>query len=306
MRLFLAGVYTSNFTIGGRAYARLSDVERRIRDGIQNFLESYHYIHRQKYVDNLRNNKKRVFLDSGAFSAHTKGVNIDIQGYCDYIKKNHDIILVEDGQPVASVLDGIGDPLKTWQNQQTMESLGVRPLPCFHYGEDERYLEWYIERYPYITLGGMVMVSEPQLKVWLDHIWDKYLVKTDGTPKVKVHGFGLTILRLMKRYPWYSVDSSAWVQLAANGSIMIPGYGTVFVSSSSPTAKIAGRHIDSIPPLQREALVKRIEVEGFTVPRLQTEYITRWLYNCWAYERLGEMYTKEVHAFHPDQERLFE
>ena len=79
--------------------------------------------------------------------------------YCRYIQKNEDIIEKVDGMTCASVLDGIGDPLKTYQNQKAMEGMGVVPLPCFHYGEDERYLDYYAANYPYITIGGMVPIS---------------------------------------------------------------------------------------------------------------------------------------------------
>jgi len=210
-----------------------------------------------------------------------------------------------DGVLVASVLDGIGDPLKTWQNQMTMEHQGVKPLPCFHYGEDEEYLKWYIEHYPYITLGGMVPISTPQLKLWLDRLWSKYLVDTAGHPKVKIHGFGMTTIDLMKRYPWYSVDSSSWVQIAANGNILVPDFGMVAVSKISPAAKQLGRHIDTIPQLQRETMVKRIESLGFTLERLQNEYVSRWTYNCQAFAVLQRQVTQNTPTFKLAQEVFF-
>ena len=126
-----------------------------------------------------------MFLDSGAFSAFTLGKVIDLPAYVDYCKRNADII------EFASVLDGIGDPLLTFKNQKAMEKLGVTPLPCFHYGEDERYLEYYIKNYDYITIGGMVPIATPQLFHWLDRIWAKYLVDGARRAKIKVHGFGL-------------------------------------------------------------------------------------------------------------------
>lgn len=288
MKLYLAGIYTSNFHKESQLYARLTEREKAARDGVRYYLESYHYIHKQAYVDKIRADGVKVFLDSGAFSAFTKGVDVDIRGYCDYIKRNLDIIENVDGALCASVLDGIGDPLKTWQNQMAMEQMGVRPLPCFHYGEDERYLEWYIENYDYITLGGMVPISTPQLFHWLDRIWDKYLTDGSGRPRLKVHGFGLTTQALMERYPWFSVDSSSWVQIAANGNILVPGLGAMPVSQNSPSAKQHNRHLNTIPDLQREGLVKRITEQGFDIERLQVEYVSRWTYNCWAFTYINE------------------
>lgn len=306
MKLYLAGIYTSNFHKEGQLYARLTDREKAARDGVRYYLESYHYIHKQAYVDRIRADGVKVFLDSGAFSAFTKGIEVDIREYCDYIKRNMDIIENVDGALCASVLDGIGDPLKTWQNQMAMEQMGVRPLPCFHYGEDERYLEWYIKNYDYITLGGMVPISTQQLFHWLDRIWDKYLTDGSGRPRLKVHGFGLTTQALMERYPWYSVDSSSWVQIAANGNILVPGLGTISVSQNSPSAKQYNRHLNTIPDLQREGLVKRITEQGFDIERLQTEYVSRWAYNCWAFTYINEnqLNTKSG-VFQNEQMELF-
>lgn len=304
MKLYLAGIYTSNFNKQGQVYARLTEAEKQARDAIPYFLESYHYIYKQSMLDKIRDDGVQVFLDSGAFSAFTKGVKVDLPAYCQYIKENEDIIVKDDGAMCASVLDGIGDPLETWQNQRAMEQHGVVPLPCFHYGEDERYLEWYMANYEYITLGGMVPISTMQLYHWLDRIWEKYLTDGAGRPKIKVHGFGLTTVKLMERYPWYSVDSSTWVQHAATGQVTVPGLaGTVQISANSPSAKVEGRHLDTLPPLQRQALVDRIEAQGFDVERLRNEYVSRWAYNCWSFTKIGQDIDTET--FKTEQLELF-
>lgn len=299
MKLYLAGLYTSNFDLNGRLYSRLTDNEKLHRDNVKYILESYHYIHKDSYVKKIRKDGKKVFLDSGAFSAFTKGVKVDIKKYCRYIQQNEDII------ECASVLDAIGDPQGTYENQCEMERLGVRPLPCFHYNEDPRYLEYYINNYEYITLGGMVPISTPQLKYWLDTLWEKYLTDGAGRPKIKVHGFGLTTLSLMERYPWYSVDSSSWVQIAANGNIIHPDLGMVSVSESSPARKQAGRHFDNIPDMQQQALADIITDPGFEIERLRKEYISRWTYNCWAFTEINTRHVEEDPKYIPDQIGLF-
>lgn len=310
MRLYIAGLYTSNFDKQGNLYSRLTDAEKVCRDSINHHLESYHYIHKQSYVDKIRADGTKVFLDSGAFSAFTKGVKVDLAAYCDYIKRNEDIIEKSDGVLLASVLDGIGDPLLTWQNQQYMEELGVRPLPCLHYSEDERYLEWYIANYEYITIGGMVPIDKTVLVDWLDRIWDKYLTDGSGNPRLKVHGFGLTTFNLMQRYPWYSVDSSSWVQQAANGNVVLTDYrkGSVIylpVSDNSPTRRDEGRHLMSMTEVERQALWKHIEANGMEVERVKKEYLSRWAYNCWSYDRLGSILTDLTKTFRAPQPELF-
>lgn len=286
MDLYIAGIFTANFHKGGTGYAQLDAREQAAHESVDHNLESYHYVGKQAYVDRIRESGKKVFLDSGAFSAFTLGQVIDLPAYCDYIKANHDIIRMEDNDLMASVLDGIGDPQKTWENQCAMEELGVRPLPCFHYGEDERYLDYYVENYEYITIGGMVPISSPQLFHWLDRIWNDHLVDGSGRPRVKVHGFGLTSVPLMERYPWFSVDSSSWVQIGAHGNLFMDGKTLAF-SSQSPNAKVAGQHIDTLPPVMREAIEKRLLDQGFDPARMRDNTYARWAYNAWGYAEFG-------------------
>lgn len=305
MIVYIAGIYTSNFYKDSNYYAQLTDREKLGHDTSVDRLESYHYIGKQVLVDRIRERGDTVFLDSGAFSAFTLGKEIDIVAYCDYIKRNSDIIRKDDGILMASVLDGIGDPLKTYQNQWIMEQLGAKPLPCFHYGEDERYLEHYIKNYEYITLGGMVPISNQQLFHWLDRIWGKYLTDASGRPRIKVHGFGLTSVPLMTRYPWYSVDSSSWVQLAAHGNIFIPGYGQIATSARSPNTKVEMQHLDTLPPVMREKLENLIREQGYDPQRMKDLNYPRWAYNVWSYAELGRMMSNKELIFIDQQEELF-
>ncbi len=285
----MAGIYTSNFDLHGKLYRRLSDQEKIHRDNIPHILESYHYVNKQSFIDKMRRDKAKVFLDSGAFSAWSKGVDIDLPAYCRYIQDNEDIIRTEGDAVMASVLDSIGDDLGTYQNQMRMEKHGVRPLPCFHYGEDPRYLQLYAANYSYITLGGMVAQSTKDLLIWLDEIWEKYLTDGAGRPITKVHAFGVTTPILMKKYPWFSVDSSSWVQVAANGSILFNGKAMA-ISAESPNRKVQNQHYLTFSDLQREAIDKRLIEQGYTAEALANQYLSRWIYNINAYVEMHKEY----------------
>lgn len=289
MNIFMAAVYSNNYMKGQNRYLELNERERQIVNGIPHILESFHYVSKQRYVDAMRVNDAKVFLDSGAFSAFTLGVDIDLSTYCEYIKRNIDLWRVEDGVVMASVLDGIGDPLKTWQNQMAMEQLGAKPLPCFHAGEDERYLEYYVQNYEYITLGGMVGSSTKQLCIWLDRMWERYLTDGSGRPRLKVHGFGITAVPIMERYPWYSVDSSSWIQSAAFGSIVTPQWGPLSVSEKSPARHDAGQHVSTLTSIEQDLVLQMLEREGFTYERLSTVYESRAAFNLWAYGVINGM-----------------
>lgn len=166
-----------------------------------NILMNYFYIKDNKKIinSNIINDYGMglFFLDSGAFTAWTKGIEIDIEEYCNFVKIFN--------CSFYSVLDVIGDAEGTLKNQKKMEELGTNPVPCFHFGDDFKYLDYYYENYDFISLGGMVGRPTKQLKMWLDKIFIKY-------PNKKYHGFGLTRRILIEKYPWYSVDSSSWIQ----------------------------------------------------------------------------------------------
>lgn len=291
MNLYCAAVYTNGYRKGNNSarYGHLNDHEKQLADAVPNVLESYHYVGKQTFVDAMRRDAAQVFLDSGAFSAFTLGVTIDLPTYCAYINQNRDIWRVEDGVVMASVLDGIGDPLQTYRNQLHMESLGAKPLPCFHAGEDERYLEHYVQNYEYITLGGMVGSSTKQLCVWLDRIWERYLTDGSGRPRLKVHGFGITAIPIMERYPWWSVDSSSWIQSAAFGGIVTPEWGPLSVSEKSPARHDAGQHISNLTSIEQDMVLQMLERSGFTYERLSTVYESRAAFNLWAYGVINEM-----------------
>ena len=289
MNIFMAAVYTNSYMRGQNRYLKLNDREREIVHGLPHILESYHYIGSQRYIDQMRADNAQVFLDSGAFSAFTLGVTIDLPTYCEYIKRNMDLWRVEDGVVMASVLDGIGDPLQTYRNQLHMEALGAKPLPCFHAGEDERYLEYYVQNYEYITLGGMVGSSTKQLCIWLDRMWERYLTDGSGRPRLKVHGFGITAIPIMERYPWYSVDSSSWIQSAAFGSIITPEHGPMSVSEKSPSRHDAGQHVTTLTAIEQDYVLQMLERNGFTYERLSSVYESRAAFNLWAFGVINEM-----------------
>ncbi len=289
MHIYMAAVFSNSYMKGQNRYLKLTDHERDLVTSIPHVLESFHYVGKQKFVDEMRVNNAQIFLDSGAFSAFTLGVSISVEEYCEYIKRNMDIIRVEDNVVMASVLDGIGDPLQTWRNQLEMELRGAKPLPCFHAGEDERYLEWYVKNYEYITLGGMVGSSTKQLCIWLDRMWDRYLTDGSGRARIKVHGFGITAVPIMERYPWYSCDSSSWIQSAAFGSIVTPDYGPLSVSEKSPSRHDAGQHVTTLTPIEQDHILQYLENQGFTYERLSTVYESRAAYNLWAFGVINTM-----------------
>jgi hypothetical protein len=187
-------------------------------------------------------NRPKIFMDSGAYSAETKGAKIDLEKYCAFLRSEGAAI------DVAAPLDVIGDPIASYANFERMLKLGTTPLPAYHQGEPVSWLMEYVRRFDYIALGGAVGTSPVQQRMWLDEIWATHLTDKDGWPVVKVHGFGITSTDVMARYPWYSVDSTTWLMGGSMGRILVNwdgGLVSVNVREDSPDMKAEG-HIDAM------------------------------------------------------------
>lgn len=221
------------------------------------------------------------FLDSGAFSAKNQGIEIDLRNYIRFIKENEDVITT------YANLDVIGDAEASWRNQRRMENAGLNPLPVFHVEDDMKYLDRCLE-YEHFCLGGMAKgYTTSQREAFLHRCWCRICDTPDQMPKSKVHGFGMTALPLIKRYPWYSVDSTTWLMLAANGNVLVPKfrkgefqYGDiphiVAVSSRSKDVNVPGSmHVDTFPPMAKKQILDYFEMRGFSYEEIQTNYVTR-------------------------------
>jgi hypothetical protein len=206
-------------------------------------------------------------LDSGAYSAWTKGVKIDIDEYCEFIKKHKDFI------DHYIVLDVIGDAEKSLEAQKYMESQGLSPLPVFHQGEDWKYLEYYANNYEYICISPLsYSANGGSMAQFLDQCFEKHVCDKHGMPKCKVHGLGLTTVKMMTRYPWYSVDSATWVLNSAFGRIVMPRWiknqwkydvsPYIAVLSTNSISKSKKDHYGNLSNEQRFIIDKWVEEIG--------------------------------------------
>ena len=170
-----------------------------------NLLESYVMFRQKDYEQwhkDYKLDNRKLFLDSGAFSAMTQGIKLNIKDYAEFVKKYEHML------EVYANMDVIGDVTATQKNQAYLESLGLKPLPTFHYKSDLKELERLCKTYKYIALGGLVPIKSEKLvlKAWLDKCFRVIIPH-----KTKVHGFGVGAFWLWKSYPWYSVDATTWL-----------------------------------------------------------------------------------------------
>lgn len=157
-----------------------------------------------------------IAMDSGAFSAYTRKVVIDVTAYAEFLAVHGRWF------DWYATLDVIGDSEGTWKNQELLEAVGLRPVPAFHFGADPKYIHKLLDNYDHIAIGGLAIAGYTKLEPWLDKVFDRYLTDGAGRPRAKFHGFALTSVPVMRKFPWHSTDSSTWVQMAGNRGIVVP------------------------------------------------------------------------------------
>jgi hypothetical protein len=171
----------------------------------------------------------QVLLDSGAYSAWRQESEVDLDAYIQFIKDNQalihsyvnlDVIPARWGKaPTAQEVEESAQ--QGWKNMEYMEAQGLKPIPVFHQGERFYWLERMMATHDYIGIAPSKDFGANLKKVWLDRVFD-FITDDKGYPKIKTHGFGVTAVPLIFRYPWYSIDSLSWLLLAAYGKVLIP------------------------------------------------------------------------------------
>lgn len=299
MQIYLAGLYA-----GGRGAITTTSANIQVTQDLKYpwMLESYHYIGNNRIPGIIREKGDSIFLDSGAYSMFTQGIKVDLDAYADFIHANQDII------HVASNLDeiGRGKEATSYSNQKYLESKGVKIQPVHHARDADEWLVRYLaEGYDYIFLGGMVAEHANYLLPWLDRMWERYLTHPDGTARVKVHGFGLTTLDLMFRYPWFSVDSTSWVMASRMGTIYVdlPHKDVkVKISDQSPSMRDKDQHFLTFSKPMQDAIRRRIEELGYDVDLLASMYGWRDHFNIEYFRRIQE---RRVDRFINREQGLF-
>lgn len=267
----------------------------------------------------MEKNKISLILDSGAFSAWTRRVAIDIDEYIKFSLENIEHI---DYVVNLDVIPGFpGDKNITedkkeasaaagYENYYYMLKKGIpkeKLIHVFHMGEDMKWLRKMVDEIPYIGLSPANDRRTPEKIIWLDKCMP-IVCDNKGTPKVKFHGFAVTALPIMLRYPWYSVDSTTWVIHARNGAIIMPRFKDdkwvydekawlISVSEKSPDLKEAGKHYTTLSPERKKIIDSYIKEKGYSIDELASDYKKRDEINILYYLDLEKALPKWPWAF---------
>lgn len=279
--LYLAGSYSSHGVDetlmkleANRLFSQLND-----RSGMK------------KWVNFVREgNPRQLFIDSGAHSAHTKGREVDLEGYINYVNDHQGLFTViaqldkipgeyrkkKTRQQIAEA------PELSWENYVYMRTRVIdvdNLVPIFHQGEDFKHLERMLEatfdgkHIPYIGISPSGEINKWYKAKWLDKVFT--IISKSSNPTVKTHAFGMTSLDLLEKYPFWSADSTSWLLTSAMGSIMTTK-GVILVSSKQ---KDNPGHYTHLPKQAIIQLEKEVNTRGYTLEELSETYVTRNINN---------------------------
>lgn len=236
-----------------------------------------------------KQNESKLFIDSGAYTAYTRGVKINVDAYISYLNS------ITDKCTVFAQLDTIPGqfnrpktaderkvaPKLSWENYLYMRERLIEPdklIPIFHQGEDFRWLENMLE---YVDgdgnhikyIGVSPAVDVPGLEEFLSISFD--IISKSSNPNVKTHAFGMTQLKMLEKYPYTSADSTSWKLSAAMGNILTP-FGMVRVSDRKSADKT---YIKNQPIIAQKYIIDYIEKCGFTFEDASKYDYVRYIIN---------------------------
>jgi len=227
-------------------------------------------------------------LDSGAFTAFTRDVEIDLTAYIEFCRQHIDDVdyvvaldVIPKGIRTSQVFDDVCR--QNWNNWKQMCNRLPREkiIPVFHRGESWEWLRRYIDAgCEYIGFGQMRQkpgkaIHDQDMLMWFADMKRHLIPEGTDTPIVKTHGFAATGLDVMQLFPWHSVDSSTWVKSAGYGRVWIPKERrgkwdyldpcVVNFSPKSPTKYKKGDHVCNVTFTRRNQIVRYLNEIGMRV-----------------------------------------
>lgn len=236
-----------------------------------------------------KGHKPKLFIDSGAWSAHSKGKEVDIDDYIAFLNEYDEYFYIyaeldkipgEFRKP-KTLEQKLEAPVISWQNYLYMKDKVKsrdKLLPVFHQGEDFKWLRTMLEythedtgkHIPYIGISPANDSPLTGKVAFIDKCFE--IIKNSSNPDVKTHAFGMTSLEILEQYPFTSADSTSYLMTAINGTIMTD-LGYLNVSERRLTK-------DNMMFLNnKDLLEKTVSKYGFTLEELSKDISKRTIYN---------------------------
>lgn len=144
-----------------------------------------------------------IFVDSGAFTAYSKGATIEIDDYIEHIYEHKKYLYC------YANLDVINRPKESAENLRIMKESGLFPMPVIHYGTSVAYMRKIAEEHDYIGLGCFnkgTLGKEKELQ------FSRRIMQIcrEVRPDARFHAFGVSDPKLIYNEDWFSADHTNW------------------------------------------------------------------------------------------------
>jgi hypothetical protein len=226
--------------------------------------------------------KPTIILDSGAYSAWRLGKPIDLEKYCDWLEANIDWIGPYVALDVIGPNDSEAAAKASYTNLVRMQQRGLKPIPVWHAGEDVKWLYKMLDLgCDYIGLSASSLVTKHNVDDWYAYAWS-HLVNADGLPTIKAHAFGEGRLSSLKRFPWYSADSTSWIYASQrNGQVNIEGNRRVAMRNDGLSER-ASPDVNLLPEMDKAVFNQllhelRIKPEVFNAPSKESTVLRTYM-----------------------------
>ncbi len=261
-----------------------------------------------------------ILLDSGAFSAWKTGAVINLKEYCDFIEKHgkyfwgYVALDVIPGAYLGRTTQAQADAAakQSIDNYRYMRKRGLKPIPVFHEGDPKWVLDEYLDAgAKYVGISPRNPGKVKATQHWFDTVWP-WLVNSRGEPIVKTHAFGLTVVKLVLRYPWTSVDSRSWEYAASVGNLFLPRMnGKEFCYTGQPQmVTVTHRdvrkqsatnrtHVDSLGATRRAQLVRYLEQVNTDLERCAETFDDRCAANLFFFANVAKHHKTTTFNYHP-------
>ena len=235
----------------------------------------------KKWIEDWDKTGKRhiIFIDSGAYTARTKGVEIDLDKYIEYLNENKgrfEVIAPLDVIPNESKESQLDAPEKSWKNYLIMKERVIdsdKVIPAFHMGEDFKYLQQILDsNTEYMAMGGMAGRTAKARIHWYEKCFR--IIQQSKNPNIKIHAFGMTSLNLLETYPFYSADSTSWLLSASMGNLLTSN-GTLYVGKDYNKPN----HIKRYPVAVEDIIKANCRNYSLDYYKLEEDYKEREKYN---------------------------
>jgi len=232
-----------------------------------------------------------LFLDSGAHGLYTREVMkkvpvrmrhrvnpyefYETNGFWEYVDSYAAFLKLHPDIRLYANVDVIFNPKLSWKVLKYLErEHGLSPVPVIHFGTEVRWVKRHLDAgYEFLGIGGLGQEAQRRDYVgWADTVFRLVCSGADRMPLVRTHGFAIGSPSLMRRYPWWSVDSATWVKSAGFGKIFVPrkksGKWDFFhhlgidVSDKSPSLQVKGQHITNLSPGEKRAVIEWLDEIG--------------------------------------------